>query len=57
MILPDKTVEEDLEYFEEVEENVYSKKARARLLENGELSNEEEAFMEGYDLEVDINEK
>ena len=61
MVLPDKTVEDNLEYSdnleEDIEENVYSKKARTRLIENGELSNEEEGFMEGYDLEVDINEK
>ncbi len=61
MVLPDKAIEDDLEHFEsleeDLEENVYSKKARARLLEDGELSNEEEAFMEGYDSEVDINEK
>ena len=61
MVLPDKTVEDNLEYSdnleEDIEENVYSKKARMRLLEDGELSNEEEAFMEGYDWGVDINEK
>ena len=61
MVLTDKTVEDNLDYSdnteEDLEENVYSKKARARLLEDGEMSNEEEAFMEGYDLEVDINEK
>ncbi len=61
MVLPDKTVEEEFEYSDSiedgVEENIYSKKARARLLEDGEMSNEEEGFMEGYDWEVDVNEK
>ena len=54
MILPDERVEEN---GREVEENIYSKKARARLLENGEMSYEEEGFMEGYDLKEDTNEK
>lgn len=36
--------QEDLE-----EENIYSGEARELLLEDGELSPEEEAFMRGYD--------
>jgi hypothetical protein len=36
---------------EDIENNVYSKKARSKLVDNGELSNEEAGFMEGYDLE------
>ena len=35
------------EYFDE--ENIYSEEARALLLEDGELSPEEEAFMRGYE--------
>lgn len=31
------------------EENVYADKSREDLIENGEISPEEEAFMEGYD--------
>jgi hypothetical protein len=61
MVLSNQAVEKELEHLdsleEDLEENVYSKKARARLLENDELSNEEEGFMEGYDSEWDINEK
>ena len=33
---------------EVLEENIYSKKAREMLLEDEELSPEEEAFMRGY---------
>ena len=36
--------EEDL-----FEENIYSEEARELLLEDGELSPEEEAFMRGYE--------
>ena len=52
MILPDEMVEESMLETD----SVYSKKARARLLENGEMSNEEEGFMEGYS-EDDKNER
>ena len=33
------------------EEGVYSKKIRAKLVEDGILNSEEEAFMEGYDVD------
>ncbi len=33
----------------ETEENVYGGEAREALMEEGEISAEEEAFMEGYD--------
>ncbi|NOZ80240.1 MAG: hypothetical protein GXP63_01090 [DPANN group archaeon] len=36
---------------EEGEENVYKKETREDLVENDELSPEEEAFMKGYDEE------
>ena len=35
------------EFFDE--ENVYSEESREHLLEDGELSPEEEAFMHGYE--------
>lgn len=34
---------------DENERNVYGDEARERLMEDGEISPEEEAFMEGYD--------
>ena len=34
---------------EEIDDTVYSKKARSRLVEDGEITNEEAGFMEGYD--------
>jgi hypothetical protein len=33
------------------EKGVYSKKARAKLVEDGILNSEEEGFMEGYDID------
>ena len=51
MVLLNKITEEQLE------ENIYSKKIRAQLVENDEISNEEEGFMEGYDLEDSTNEE
>lgn len=61
MVLPNKTTADCLDYSEELEdsleENVYSKKIRAKLVEDGEISNEEEGFMEGYDFEEELDEK
>jgi hypothetical protein len=61
LVLPEKARKDDSEYIveieEDLEENVYSKKTRAKLVEDGEMSNEEEGFMEGYDLEDDTNEE
>lgn len=37
---------------EEEEEQFYSRHVRAYLIEEDELSNEEEGFMEGYDSET-----
>ena len=34
---------------EEHEENLYSCEAREELVDGGEISSEEEAFMQGYD--------
>ncbi|MEE9525485.1 MAG: hypothetical protein V3V78_02655 [Candidatus Woesearchaeota archaeon] len=36
------------EYFEE-DENIYSEDIREHLLEDGEISPEEQAFMQGYE--------
>ncbi len=41
-------MEED-EVVEEAEENVYKEETRESLVDNDELSPEEEAFMKGYD--------
>ncbi len=38
---------------EEKEKNVYSKKARDELVENDEISAEEEGFMAGYESDED----
>ena len=42
-----KLFDEEDDYFDE--ENIYSEEAREMLLEEDELSPEEEAFMRGYD--------
>ena len=39
MILPD----------EKIEEGIYSKKSRDKLVKDGEITNEEAGFMEGYE--------
>lgn len=36
-------------FFEEFEEKIYSEEERESLLENDELSPEEDAFMRGYE--------
>ena len=35
--------------YEEYDDNIYADNAREMMLEDGELSPEEEAFMRGYD--------
>ncbi len=41
-------------YFDE-KEDVYSKKKRAELVEEDELTSQEETFMEGYEGEIQDN--
>jgi len=38
-----------LDLYEFDDENIYAEEARESLLEDGEISPEEEAFMRGYD--------
>lgn len=45
----DEYLEDDIEYQETHERNVYKKEVRDNLVENDEISPEEEAFMQGYD--------
>ncbi|MBL7148033.1 MAG: hypothetical protein ISS82_04370 [Nanoarchaeota archaeon] len=37
------------EFEEELEEDIYSEKRREKMLEDDEISGEEEAFMQGYE--------
>ena len=39
------------EYEEEGEDNVYNDEKRKEMLDNDELSPEEEGFLEGYDMD------
>jgi hypothetical protein len=59
MVLEDKAIEDVLESImhldEDIDESVYSKKNRAKLVEDGEMSYEEEGFMEGYNFGEDAN--
>lgn len=41
--------EEEEEKVEEQEEDVYAEKGREKAVDDGEISPEEDAFMEGYD--------
>ena len=38
-----------LEEYEDFDENIYSRESRLHMLEDGEISVQEEAFMKGYD--------
>lgn len=44
-----KKIIDDWDEFNIEEENIYSEAARELLLEDGELSPEEEGFMKGYE--------
>lgn len=44
------------EYSDDVEENVYKEGVREDLVDNDELTPEEEAFMKGYDDATDGDE-
>ncbi len=48
---------DDADDEEETEENVYKGKKRQDLVDNDEISPEEEGFMEGYDTEDEEEEK
>jgi hypothetical protein len=50
-------VDEDFIEAEEKESDVYGDNAREELADNDEISPEEEAFMEGYDKDMDLDEK
>jgi hypothetical protein len=50
-------VDDDFIESEEKEADVYGDNAREELADNDEISPEEEAFMEGYDKDMDLDEK
>jgi len=52
-------MEDDIEEYDPdtKEENVYKKKARAELVENDEISAEEEGFMAGYESDEEESEE
>ncbi|MFW6220431.1 MAG: hypothetical protein ACOC3X_02040 [Nanoarchaeota archaeon] len=52
----DEKYDED-HFVEDTEMNVYKKKSRDELVENDEISPEEEAFMQGYYDEDDDEEE
>lgn len=52
----DEYLEEDIEYQETHERNVYKKEVRDALVDDDEISPQEEAFMQGYDEAGDSEE-